>query len=41
MTTILLVDDSSTFLESLYYALKSKNVNIIAASCIEETLDKI
>lgn len=41
MTTILLVDDDTSFLEILSYALKSKTVNVITASCVEEALDKL
>ncbi len=41
MATILLVDDNSTFREALSYALKSKNINVITASCVDEAIDKL
>ncbi len=39
MATILLIDDNSTFLEALHYALKSKSINVITATCVKDALD--
>ncbi len=41
MITILLIDDSSTFLKALSFALRSKTVNVLNASSTQEALDKL
>ena len=41
LKTILLVDDSKTFIEVLSYALKNKFLNVITAFNVEEAIDNI
>ena len=41
LKTILLVDDSKTFIEALSYSLKNKFLNVITAFNVEEAIDNI